>query len=134
MSASKMGLPRYREISIVIRLNRPVPPANAPDTKALFRPGQLVRHRRYGYRGVVVDFDQTCKANENWYQANQTQPDRNQPWYHVLVHKTTQTTYAAQTSLLADNSAEPVLHPLVPHFFSDFVNGEYVRNDTPWPA
>ena len=49
------------------------------ETPPTFRPVQLVKHRRYGYRGVVVDFDSFCKAPEQWYQANQTQPDQNQP-------------------------------------------------------
>ena len=61
-----------------------------------------------------------------------TQPDRNQPWYHVLVHDATHMTYAAQTSLQADTSDDEVNHPLVQYFFS-FEDGSYVRNDQPWP-
>ncbi len=95
----------------------------------LFTPGQLVRHRRYGYRGVVVDFDATCMAEETWYYANQTRPGRNQPWYHVLVDGSQATTYAAETSLMPDDSVEEVRHPLVPTFFTSFGDGHYVRND-----
>ena len=105
-----------------------------PDRKPQFRTGQLVRHRRYGYRGVVVGFDPTCQADETWYYRNQTQPPRNQPWYHVLVDGSTAITYAAQTSLQADVTDEPVAHPLVEHLFSSFEEGHYVRNDTPWPV
>ena len=46
----------------------------APD----FEPGQLVRHRHYGYRGVVVAADPTCQAEETWYYANRSQPGRSQ--------------------------------------------------------
>ena len=53
---------------------------------ARFQPGHLVRHRRYGYRGVVVALDLECGAGDDWYRSNRTQPDRDQPWYHVLVH------------------------------------------------
>lgn len=98
-----------------------------------FKPGTLVKHKRYGYRGVVVAFDESCEADEAWYLTNQTQPDRDQPWYHVLVHESEQVTYAAQTSLEPDQSTEEVDHPLVAHFFSDFQNGKYTRNETPWP-
>ncbi len=101
----------------------------AASKEANFQPGQLVRHRRYGYRGVVVERDDFCKAPEKWYQSNQTQPDRNQPWYHVLVHSTQSVTYAAQTSLVADESEEPIDHPLVDHFFDGFSDGLYARND-----
>ena len=99
----------------------------------LFAPGELVRHRRYGYRGVVVDFDATCQAEETWYYANQTRPPRNQPWYHVLVDGSNTATYAAQTSLEADDSLAPITHPLVAVFFAEFNGRSYVRNDRPWP-
>ena len=39
-----------------------------------FAIGQVVQHLRYGYRGVIVAYDQTCQADESWYQRNQTQP------------------------------------------------------------
>lgn len=80
-------------------------------TEALFKPGQLVKHKRYGYRGVVVALDLTCQATEAWYQSNRSQPDRGQPWYHVLVHNSDQTTYAAQFSLEADGSEDVINHP-----------------------
>ena len=98
-----------------------------------FRPGQLVRHKRYGYRGVVVTVDPFCKASDQWYRSNQTQPPRDKPWYHVLVHGSQMTTYAAQTSLEEDPAGEPVDHPLVDVFFSGFDGTEHVRNDRPWP-
>ena len=97
-----------------------------------FEPGQLVKHRRYGYRGVVVAVDETCQATEAWYQSNATQPDRNQPWYHVLVHNADQTTYAAQSSLDVDDEGGEVNHPWIDDFFSDFIDGGYVRNQRPW--
>ncbi len=37
-----------------------------------FQSGQLVAHRRYGYRGVVVEYDLTCQADDSWYYSNQT--------------------------------------------------------------
>ena len=104
------------------------------DIAPLFQPGQLVRHKRYGYRGVVVDYDLTCQASEEWYQSNQTQPERNQPWYHVLVDQTGTTTYPAQSSLSADEDAQPIIHPLLSYFFSGFDHGRYIRNSLPWPS
>jgi heat shock protein HspQ len=98
----------------------------------IFRPGQLVRHRRYGYRGVVVDCDPLCRASEAWYRKNQTRPDRDQPWYHVLVHGSQITTYAAQSSLTEDDSAQPIDHPLVGQFFDEFTGDGYRRNQRPW--
>ena len=70
----------------------------------------------------------TCMAEETWYYANRSQPPRNQPWYHVLVDGQPVITYAAQTSLEADDSGEQVRHPLVEKLFSAFENGRYERN------
>jgi len=98
-----------------------------------FEAGQLVRHRRYGYRGVVVAFDHRCLASEHWYRSNKSQPGREQCWYHVLVDGGTHTTYAAEENLEPDDSPMEVRHPLIAHFFSAFADGRYVRNDRPWP-
>ena len=102
------------------------------DRPPSFRPGDLVRHRRYGYRGVVVEYDEECQAPDSWYQRNQTQPVRQQPWYHVFVHETETVTYAAQDNLEADDSGEPIAHPLLEKFFDAMVEGAYIRNQREW--
>ncbi len=104
----------------------PVP--TAPE----FQPGDLVKHRRYQYRGVIVQCDPECLASESWYRKNKTQPPRNQPWYHILVDSQALTTYAAQTSLEADDVFLPITHPLVEVFFTKFTGCGYQRNDVPW--
>ena len=99
---------------------------------AQFAPGDLVRHRRYGYRGVIVGLDPHCAAPDHWYESNQTQPGRDQPWYHVLVDQSHATTYAAQDSLAPDDSTAAITHPLLGQFFHAFEGGRYLRNDRPW--
>ncbi len=118
-------IPRLEPLSKMIATNRTPRP--------VFEPGQLVRHRRYGYRGVVVDRDEFCQADDEWYSKNQTQPARDQPWYHVLVDGSSTCTYAASDSLVADSSGLPIEHPLSKHFFTEFKNGMYIRNDEHWP-
>ena len=108
---------------------KPAPAPNEPH----YVVGQLVTHNKYNYRGVVVSFDKDCEADDDWYYSNNVQPDKNQPWYHVLVDGTMQNTYAAQENLDSDISDIPVVHPLVPFFFSEFRDGLYIRNDQPWP-
>ena len=102
-------------------------------TPAKFAPGELVRHVRYHYRGVVVAHDPKCMASEDWYQSNQTQPKKDQPWYHVLVHESESITYPAESSLEPDENDESIAHPLLNRFFSGFEEGRYHRNDVPWP-
>ena len=118
----------------MIQINTSFRGEGLADTRPKFEPGQLVQHKRYGYRGVVVSVDGHCKADPTWYMSNKSQPDRNQPWYHVLIDGSTTVTYPAEENLLADTSGLPVNHPLVPAFFSGFENGVYVRNDVSWPT
>jgi len=93
---------------------------------AKFQVGDLVHHVRYDYRGVVVKVDCECRASEDWYQGNRTQPDRAQPWYHMLVDGGRET-YVAETSVEPDASGGTVDHPLVDDFFTMFLGGRYHR-------
>ena len=92
-----------------------------------FSSGQLVHHRRYGYRGVVISGDATCQADLSWYHKNQTQPDRGQPWYHVLVDGASHTTYVAEENLEPDQLGTKVTHPQLRRFFKTFLGGRYHR-------
>jgi heat shock protein HspQ len=116
----------------MIQIRRFDPPGDGKEGGTRFRPGAVVCHRRYGYRGVVVGSDDTCRADETWYQSNQSQPERAQPWYHVLVDRALHTTYVAESNLRPDPSGEPVAHPLLAAYFEGFEAGYYVRNDRPW--
>jgi heat shock protein HspQ len=92
---------------------------------AKFRIGDIVEHARYGYRGVIFGQDPVCTADEKWYQSNHTQPDRNQPWYHVMVDGAEHTTYAAESNLKPDESGQPIEHPLLGQHFPAFFKGRY---------
>ena len=102
--------------------------------KQAFLPGQCVCHKRYGYRGIIVDVDEDCTATDSWYYANQTQPSQHQPWYHVLVDGSDQVTYVAENNLLPDESKASVIHPLLSYFFTKTTEGSYIRNDNIWPG
>jgi heat shock protein HspQ len=101
-----------------------------PIHRAKFSVGQLVHHRLFDYRGVVVDVDPRFQSSEEWYQAvARSRPPKNKPWYHVLVHGATHTTYVAERNLESDDSGTPIAHPMLEHFFSRFENGRYVRDE-----
>ncbi len=93
----------------------------------LFEIGDVVHHLRYGYRGVVFERDWECGADEDWYESNQTQPDRDQPWYHVLVDGAQHTTYVAQSNLEKDKDPKPIRHPLLMRLFEGYAQGRYYR-------
>jgi len=96
--------------------------------------GKVVEHKSYNYRGVIVALDETCQAADDWYQSNQTKPDRNQTWYHILVDGGKHITYVAESSIKLDQVKTPVVHPLLNLFFFgvDEGNNQYLRNDVPF--
>jgi len=116
----------------MIQVNESFPEYQLDQNIPRFEPGQLVKHKKYGYRGVVVAVDGHCRATPEWYFSNKTQPHRNQAWYHVLVDGTSACTYPAEENLLPDDGP-PVEHPLMAIFFSGFEDGRHIRNETPWP-
>ena len=94
-----------------------------------FSVGDLVRHRLFDYRGVIVDGDPIFESTDEWYEAMaRSRPPRDRPWYHVLVHEATHTTYVAERNLDPDASGDPITHPLLDRFFTRLENGRYVRD------
>ncbi len=94
---------------------------------AKFAPGKIIYHKHQGYRGVIYDVDDSFQAEEDWYEENKTKPDKNQPWYHVLVDGEDHTTYVAEENLLHEDSPEPVEHPLIEDYFVSYQDGQYER-------
>jgi len=91
-----------------------------------FYPGQVIHHALFDYHGVVVDVDQTFRLSEEWYEeVARSRPPKDQPWYHILVHRTHQTTYVAERNLEPDSSGQPVEHPQLYRFFDKFSEGFY---------
>jgi len=94
--------------------------------QARFSVGQLIQHRRFGYRGVIVDVDAVFRGTEEWYQTMaRSRPPKDQPWYHVLVDGADYHTYVAERHLEADNSGRPVNHPQVDEYLRRGADGRY---------
>jgi heat shock protein HspQ len=98
----------------------------AKNANALFSIGELVHHKLFGYRGVVIDVDPEFQLSDEWYeQVARSRPPKDRPWYHVLVHDGTHQTYVAERNLEQDESGETINHPAIGQFFSTFRNGRY---------
>ena len=87
----------------------------------LFGPGQVVKHKRKDYRGVVIDYE--------LYHEDEGQPHL--PLYRVLVHGSPHVASAHEADLQID-AGGLVAHQLVSVFFTRFEDGMYVRNSRPW--
>jgi heat shock protein HspQ len=95
-----------------------------------FSVGQLVYHKLFNYRGVIIDVDPTFQGSESWYQEMaKSKPPKDRPWYHVLPHRTAHQTYVAEQNLESDDTGEPIAHPLLEYVFREFRDGRYVRTD-----
>lgn len=96
---------------------------------SLFFIGQRIHHKRYNYRGVIVDVDPEYAGSEEWYrQVALSRPPKDKPWYRVLVHNATHMTYVAERNLEADDSDEPIIHPMRDEYFDTYENGVYSRS------
>jgi heat shock protein HspQ len=92
-----------------------------------FEVGQLVRHRVFGYRGVIVSVDERFEGTERTYiRMARTRPHKDSPYYHVLVDQASHETYVAERNLTPDDSGEPIRHPFVLIHFDALVDGRYV--------
>ncbi|MCG8556683.1 MAG: heat shock protein HspQ [Proteobacteria bacterium] len=93
-----------------------------------FTIGQLVQHKLFGYRGVIVDIDSQFALSEQWYERMaRSRPPKDRPWYSVLVHDADHQTYVAERNLEPDPSGEPVQHPALREFFDAMRGGYYLR-------
>ncbi len=98
-------------------------------TQAKFKLGQVVRHRKHPFRGVVFDVDAEFANTDDWYDAipEEARPSKDQPFYHLLAEneQSYYVAYVSEQNLLADNSGEPVDHPDLTDMFGEFSDGFY---------
>ncbi|KLE33708.1 heat shock protein HspQ [Aurantiacibacter gangjinensis] len=99
-------------------------------SRALFAIGDVVKHRKYDFRGVVFDIDPVYANSEEWYDQipEDQRPRRDQPFYHLLAEndESSYVAYVSQQNLLIDKDGEPIDHPQVNQLFEDFRKGRYI--------
>lgn len=100
----------------------------------LFNIGDIVKHRIYPFRGVIIDVDPEFSNTEEWYQSipAEIRPSRNQPYYHLMAENTETfyTAYVSQQNLVKDSENGPLEHPDLEEMFSGIDKGKYqLRNE-----
>tara|TARA_E500000081_G_scaffold30056_1_gene33736 strand:+ start:463 stop:864 length:402 start_codon:yes stop_codon:yes gene_type:complete len=100
----------------------------------LFNIGDIVKHRIYPFRGVIVDVDPEFSNTEEWYQSipAEIRPSRQQPYYHLMAENTETfyTAYVSQQNLVGDGDNGPLEHPDLEEIFSGMDHGKYhLRNE-----
>ena len=103
-------------------------------TSTQFAIGQVVRHRHYPFRGVIVDVDPEFANTEEWYDSipEEVRPRKDQPFYHLLAENddSTYMAYVSEQNLLIDDTGEPVNHPQVAEVFGEFLGDSYAVPNT----
>lgn len=96
---------------------------------AKYHLGQVVRHRKHPFRGVVFDVDAMFSNTEDWYAAipEEGRPAKDQPFYHLLAENdhSYYVAYVSEQNLVADETGEPVDHPDLSDLFGEFEDGQY---------
>jgi heat shock protein HspQ len=96
---------------------------------AKFGIGDVVRHRKYPFRGVVYDVDPVFSNTDEWYSSipEDVRPRKDQPFYHLLAEnaETEYVAYVSEQNLLPDTTGEPLRHPQVDEIFVRTKDGQY---------
>jgi heat shock protein HspQ len=101
---------------------------------AQFTIGQVVKHRIFEFRGVIVDVDPEFSNTEEWWLSipEEVRPSKDQPFYHLLAENESAAyeAYVSEQNLLIDDTGEPVNHPQVAEVFGEFLGNSYVLPDS----
>ena len=96
---------------------------------AKYHLGQIVRHRKHPFRGVIFDVDAMFANTDEWYNAipEDSRPLKDQPFYHLLAEneQSFYVAYVSEQNLVADHSGEPIDHPDLDDMFGPFEDGHY---------
>ena len=91
--------------------------------------GQIVKHRKYPFRGVIFDIDPTFANTEEWWLSipEEVRPTKEQPFYHLFAEnaETEYIAYVSEQNLLPDESGKPVRHPQIAEMFELTRDGGY---------
>ena len=101
---------------------------------AKFEIGMPVRHRKYGFRGVIFDVDPVFNNTDEWWESIpvEVRPRKDQPFYHLLAEtpepeRSPYIAYVSEQNLEPESGNEdPINHPNLDEFFETMVDGRFV--------
>ncbi|KAK6171209.1 hypothetical protein SNE40_019447 [Patella caerulea] len=101
-----------------------------------FRVGQVIRHKIWGYRGVIIGWDTEAKAPDSWLKQMHPQGKehwRTMPNYSILVDTRDrvepQITYVPQENIEVIMNTK-IIHPFTDEYFEGFDGAVYLCR--PW--
>lgn len=95
-----------------------------------------MRHRMFGFRGIVFDIDPVFANSEEWYESIPAgmRPARDQPFYHLFADngESSYVAYVSQQNLVVDETGDPVDHPAIDALFEQQEDGRYALDPQRW--
>lgn len=93
--------------------------------------GMPVRHRVYGFRGIIFDVDPEFDNTEEWYESipEDVRPRKDQPYYHLFAEtpdKSPYIAYVSEQNLVPDEDSDPIHHPAIAEFFDVGDDGSFI--------
>jgi heat shock protein HspQ len=99
---------------------------NRVNDTALFFVGQCIKHKLFGYEGVIIDVDPFFMLSDEWYELMaKSLPPKDRPWYRILVHNSSHETYVAEQNLDKLEKRGEVNHPDIELYFDSYADGVY---------
>ncbi len=110
---------------------QPVPRVIA---SAKFEIGMPVKHRVYGFRGVIFDVDPVFNNTDEWWDSipEDVRPRKDQPFYHLLAEtpepeRSPYIAYVSEQNLVPEDRGEdPIDHPELEEFFEGMQDGRFI--------
>lgn len=105
------------------------------NAKAKYPIGNQVKHRIFGFRGVIFDVDPVFANSDEWYESipESSRPRKDQPFYHLFAEapdKAPYVAYVSEQNLIDDDELdEPISHPELDDIFEDLVDGRFILRD-----
>lgn len=99
---------------------------------AKFNIGEVVLHKKQGYRAIIVDIDPFFQATTRHHLKAHQKKFKHIPWYRLLVDNTSLVTYVEE-SLLQAVPGKPLAfinHPSLGRYLKKN-NGRYMKNTKP---
>jgi hemimethylated DNA binding protein len=103
-----------------------------------YRVGQVIKHRRFNYRAVIIGWDERPKAPKGWFAGVVPEDEMadyvNQPFYSVLIDtrdRAPQTTYIPQANIEVLPYTK-IIHPSIDDYFENFDSLSSSYQMRPW--
>ncbi|KTD66329.1 heat shock protein HspQ [Legionella spiritensis] len=95
---------------------------------AKFNVGEFVIHQQHGYRAIIIDVDPVFQASGHYNPQACKRPfaSRN-PWYRLLVDKSSHISYVEECHLARDMDTHNIENPNVSQYLIE-KQGNFHRN------